>query len=73
MDIQAEKLHLIEQLTRLQDVGIIMRIKKLLQNTAKEKDKLLKDSIDRGVRQSKAGQTHPHQEVMAEMRAKHGT
>lgn len=30
MDIQAEKLHLIEQLARLQDVGTIEKIKEVL-------------------------------------------
>ncbi|KYG83599.1 hypothetical protein [Roseivirga echinicomitans] len=37
MDIQTEKLHLIEQLTRLQDVSIIKRVKELLQSVPKEK------------------------------------
>ncbi|MGW8123321.1 hypothetical protein ACV07N_11735 [Roseivirga echinicomitans] len=37
MDIQTEKLHLIEQLTRLQDVSIIKRVKELLQTVPKEK------------------------------------
>lgn len=32
MDIQTEKLHLIEQLTRLQDAEIIGQIKSLLEN-----------------------------------------
>jgi hypothetical protein len=30
MDIQAEKLHLIEQLTRVQDINVIRRIKHIL-------------------------------------------
>lgn len=30
MDIQAEKLYLIEQLTRVQDINIIRRIKRIL-------------------------------------------
>jgi hypothetical protein len=30
MDVQLEKLQLIEQLTKLEDVGIILRIKELL-------------------------------------------
>jgi len=36
MDIKTEKLHLIEQLIRLQDVSIIKRVKELLQNVPKE-------------------------------------
>lgn len=37
MDIQAEKLILIEQLLKLQDAHIINRVKELLQNVPKEK------------------------------------
>ena len=37
MDIQAEKLYLIEQLARLQDVGMIKQIKELLQGSSKDK------------------------------------
>ena len=37
MDIQAEKLHLIEQLTRLQDINVIKKIKEVLQNSSQEK------------------------------------
>jgi phospholipase/lecithinase/hemolysin len=36
MDIQAEKLYLIEQLTRLQDARVIKRIKEILQDAARE-------------------------------------
>ena len=34
MDIQSEKLYLIEQLTRLQDANIIQRIKEVLHSTS---------------------------------------
>ena len=37
MDIQAEKLQLIEQLTRLQDAGVIKKIKEILQDASREK------------------------------------
>lgn len=33
MDVQAEKLHLIEQLARLEDVSIIQKIKEVLQSS----------------------------------------
>jgi predicted transcriptional regulator len=72
MDIQAEKLHLIEQLAKLQNASIVSRVKDFLHNALKEKDELLEQSIERGIKQSKAGQVHPHKEVMAEMRAKYG-
>lgn len=32
MDVQAEKLYLIEQLARLQDISIIQRVKEVLQS-----------------------------------------
>ena len=37
MDIQAEKLYLIEQLARLQDAGMIKQVKELLQDSSKDK------------------------------------
>lgn len=37
MDIQAEKLYLIEQLARLQDAGMIKQVKELLQGSLKDK------------------------------------
>ena len=37
MDIQAEKLYLIEQLARLQDAGMIKQVKELLQGPSKDK------------------------------------
>lgn len=37
MDIQAEKLLLIEQLARLQDAAIIRKVKEVLQNSYQEK------------------------------------
>lgn len=37
MDIQAEKLYLIEQLAKLQDAGMIKQVKELLQASSKDK------------------------------------
>lgn len=37
MDIQAEKLYLIEQLAKLQDVDMIKQLKELLQDSSKDK------------------------------------
>jgi hypothetical protein len=37
MDIQAEKLYLIEQLAKLQDVNVIKQVKALLQNAPSER------------------------------------
>ena len=37
MDIQAEKLYLIEQLAKLQDAGMIKQVKELLQDSPKDK------------------------------------
>lgn len=71
MDIQAEKLHLIEQLLRLEDVSVINSVKELLQNVSKEEDELLEQSIDRGIKQSKSGEVMPHHEVMAALRSKY--
>ncbi len=37
MDVQAEKLHLIEQLIQLQDASIIQKVKDVLQTSQEEK------------------------------------
>jgi len=68
MDIQAEKLLLIEQLLRTEDIQVIEKIRALLNN---EKDEALEASIDRGLSQSKNGETRPHEQVISEIRKRH--
>ena len=62
MDIQAEKLLLIEQLLKTQDIHVIEKIRELLNN---EKDEALEASIDKGLSQSKNGETRPHEQVIS--------
>lgn len=69
MDIQAEKLQLIEQVLKLQNTDMINQVKELLEEFSERE--LLEKSIDRGVEQSRNGEVRPHNEVMAEMRSKY--
>ena len=72
MDIQAEKLYLIEKLARLDDEAVLQKVKELLQDTVEE-DALMLASIQRGIEQSKSGHVRPHGEVMQEMCSKYGS
>ncbi|MGW8123909.1 hypothetical protein ACV07N_14720 [Roseivirga echinicomitans] len=72
MDIQTEKLHLLEQLVQLQDATIISQVNDFLQNALKTRNELLEKSIDKGVQQSKSNEVHDHENVMSDMRAKYG-
>ncbi len=38
MDIQSEKLNLIEQLIKLQDINVILKVREILQGSTKEKE-----------------------------------
>ena len=70
MDIQAEKLKLIEWLKNLTDQSIIEKLKLFKDNFADKKDwwesldDEVKKSIDEGLKDIEDGRTIPHSEVM---------
>lgn len=70
MDIQAEKLKLIEWLTSLSDQSIIEKLKLFRENFSEKTDwweslsKSEIESIDEGLRDIEEGKTLPHSEVM---------
>lgn len=69
MNIQAEKLKLIEWLAGLTDQTLIERIKFLKENQLNQTDwweeisKTEKDAIDQGLEDADNGKVTPHQEV----------
>ena len=70
MDIQAEKLKLIEWLTTLTDQSLIEKLKFLKDNFSNKTDwwetlsEDVKNSIDEGIKDIEEGRTIPHSEVM---------
>ena len=70
MDIQAEKLKLIEWLASLSDQSIIEKLKLFRENFSEKADwweslsKSEIESIDEGLRDIEEGKTLPHSEVM---------
>ena len=69
MDIQAEKLHLIEWIARLTDASIVERFISLKKEQEKDwwDDLSLeeKSEIEEGLAQADRGELVPHKEVMA--------
>ena len=70
MDIQAEKLKLIEWLTTLSDQSIIEKLNLFKENFTDKTDwwetlsDSEKESIDRGIKDIEEGRTIPHSEVI---------
>ncbi len=69
MDIQSEKLGLIEWISRLDDLSVIRKLKSVRDECQKEKDwadelsRAEKESIARGLKDFEEGRTHAHEEV----------
>lgn len=74
MDVQLEKKNLINRIESVDDESLILAVKNLLDYAlGKEEDqKLLNESIERGLRDLKEGRVFTHKEVMDEARAKYG-
>ena len=74
MDIQKEKLKVIEILLKTQDEAIIDQVKALLQDDLKDHwDELpehVKKAVERSEEQIKNGEIKPHNEVMANFKKK---
>jgi predicted transcriptional regulator len=74
MDISSEKAEVIKRFEQIHDISLIRAIKNLLDfglSKQTERDTDLEASIDRGLSQSKKGDVRPHEQVMAEVRARY--
>ncbi len=64
MNIQTEKLKLIEWVSRLQDVDLVEKLKKIqVQYETKSICKAEWESIERGIKDIEEGKVHEHSEV----------
>lgn len=84
MNLQAEKLTLIQQLIQVDDEALLLAIKKMLEFGLKHQgesqtdfwDELTeeqKSRVEESIRQLEAGQGIPHEEVMASLRKKYNS
>jgi hypothetical protein len=75
MDLSTEKTTLIKQLENVNDLSLIIALKKLLeygtQKISDKNDVLLEASIQNGLEDIKNTMVKPHAEVMAKMRARY--
>ncbi len=73
MDLASEKAEIVKRFEQVNDASLIQAIKSLLDfalGKQPEKDEALESSIAKGLKQSENGETRPHGEVMAEIRAR---
>jgi len=75
MNIQAEKINLIQWLASIEDVKIIRQLK-MLRNTIQQKEHVTltneeKAAIDKGLQSIKDGHVQSHEEVMKSTREKY--
>ena len=74
MDIQAEKLELMQAILNIEDIGLIKKVKKLIAKRAESHDwfdDLTEDqqqSIARGLEQADRGEFISHEEAIAKLR-----
>jgi hypothetical protein len=73
MDLASEKKEIIRRFEHINDASLIQAIKSILDfGLSKEsKNNELEASIDKALKESINGETRPHLEVMAEIRAKY--
>ncbi len=73
MDISSEKAEVMKQVEQIHDISLIRAIKNLLDFglARQEKDDALETSIDKGLDQSKRGETRSHDQVMGEIRERY--
>jgi hypothetical protein len=75
MDLSTEKITLIKQLEKVNDLSLIIALKKLLDygtdNSSVDHDVLLEASIQNGLEDIKNQLVKPHSEVMLKMRSRY--
>ncbi len=60
MNIQTEKLNLIEWITRLNDTSVITRLKEIKDQSDEFREKAERESVIRGLKDFEEGRTYPH-------------
>jgi hypothetical protein len=75
MDLATEKNTLIKQLEKVNDLSLIIALKKLLdygtENLSEKNDALLEASIQKGLEDIKSNLLKPHDEVITKMRSRY--
>ncbi len=74
MNIGAEKAEVLKRFEKVYDPSLIRAIKNLLDfglSKQKTEDEAMEASINRGLEESKRGETRPDEEVMKEIRARY--
>jgi hypothetical protein len=75
MDLATEKTTLIKQLEKVNDLSLIIALKKLIDygtvDLLKKEDPLLEASIQKGLEDIKNKLIQPHDEVMARIRSRY--
>ena len=75
MDLAKEKLTLIEQLEKVNELSLIISLKNLIDyganDLSRKDDTLLEASIQKGLEDIKNKMVKPHHEVMEKMRARY--
>jgi len=74
MNIATEKAEVLKRFEKVYDPSLIRAIKNLLDfglSKQKTEDEALEASIDRGLEESKRGETRPHEQVMKEIRSRY--
>ncbi|HTN20046.1 MAG TPA: hypothetical protein VL125_06205 [Pelobium sp.] len=75
MDLVTEKTTLIKQLEKVNDLSLIIALKKLLEygteNLSEDDNPLLEASIQNGLEDIKSKMVRPHQEVMAKIKSRY--
>jgi predicted transcriptional regulator len=74
MNTTAEKAEVLKRFEEVYDPSLIRAIKNLLDfglSKQRTEDEAMEASIDQGLKESKRGETRPHEEVMKEIRARY--
>jgi predicted transcriptional regulator len=74
MNIATEKAEVLKRFEKVYDPSLIRAIKNMLDfglSKQKAEDEALEASIDRGLEESKKGETRPHKQVMKEIRSRY--
>ncbi len=74
MDIASQRRSIIDRLEKVEDESLLLTVENLLDFALgkNEDDELLRQSLDRGIKQSKGGLTRSNEVVMTEIKAKYG-
>jgi predicted transcriptional regulator len=73
MDISSEKAEIMRRFEQIHDLSLIQAIKNILDFglSKQAENDAMEASIEKGLNQSEKGETRPHEQVMAEIRARY--